>query len=239
MKGIVLAGGAGTRLYPLTKVTSKQLLPVYDEPMIYYPIKTLVKAGIKDILIIIAPENAGDFLKLLGSGKDFGAKFTYEIQDKPEGIAQAFLLGEPFIGDDPVALILGDNIFTHDFTDTIKNFTTGGHIFAKEVPDPQRFGVVEFGEQGNVLSIEEKPKNPKSNYAQVGFYLYDNRVIQYAKELKPSARGELEIVDIANRYLKDSELKVDVITGEWLDAGTIESYHEAAIKMRAHKQSQE
>ncbi len=235
MKGIILAGGKATRLRPLTEVTSKQLLPVYDQPMIYYPIQTLVNAGIKDILIIVAPENAGDFLKLLGSGSKFGARFAFEVQDNPEGLAQAYMLGEEFIGDDPVALVLGDNIFTHDFTSSIKNFKSGGQVFAKQVSDPERFGVIEFDEQDHVISIEEKPAKPKSNYAQVGFYLYDNRVVNIAKNLKKSARGEYEIVDIANTYREMGELKVDIIEGHWMDAGTIESLYEASTIMRAHK----
>src|SRR3989338_3457307 len=167
MKGIVLAGGSGTRLHPLTKVTSKQLLPVYDQPMIMYPLQTLLQAGIRDILIIVAPEHSGDFLNFLGSGKEFGARFTYEVQDKPEGLAQAYLLGADFIGKDDVAMILGDNIFTDDFSDVIRSFKKGGKIFAKEVSDVRRFGVIEFDKAGNVLSIEEKPSAPKSNFAQV------------------------------------------------------------------------
>lgn len=227
MKGIILAGGKATRLRPLTKITSKQLLPVYNKPMIFYPIETLTRAGIRDILIIMAPEYAGHFLNLLGSGKDFGAKFSYEIQDEPRGLADAFIVGENFIGRDKVAMILGDNIFDHDFTESIKSFESGGKVFAKEVEDPQRFGVVEFDDNHNVISIVEKPEQPKSNFAVVGLYLYDNRVIQYAKELQPSARGEIEITDINNRYLKDSELKVDFIEGVWQDAGTFDSLLEA------------
>lgn len=234
MKGIILAGGSGTRLYPLTRVTSKQLLPVYDQPMIMYPLNTLLKAGIKDILIIVAPEHSGDFLNFLGSGKEFGARFTYEIQDKPEGLAQAYLIAEDFIGDDSVALILGDNIFTHDFSEAIRSFKSGARIFMKEVPDAERFGVVELN--GNkVVSIEEKPTHPKSNYAQVGFYIYDNRVIEYTRRLKLSARGQLEIVDIANIYLKNGELEAHVLEGEWIDAGTIESLYKASTIVRDHK----
>lgn len=235
MKGIILAGGSGTRLHPLTQITSKQLLPVYDQPMIYYPLNTLLKAGIKDILIIVAPERSGDFLNFLGSGKQFGARFAYEIQDKPEGLAQAFHIGADFIGKDSVAMILGDNIFTDDFADTIQNFKSGAKIFAKKVHDANRFGVIEFDENGKVLSIEEKPKNPKSDFAQTGFYVYDNRVVEFARNLKPSVRGELEIVDINNIYLKKSELSVDVIKGEWLDAGTFESLHKASQIVREHK----
>ena len=227
MKGIILAGGKATRLRPLTKITSKQLLPVYNKPMIFYPIETLTKAGIKDILIIVAPEYAGHFLNLLGSGRDFGANFSYEIQDEPRGLADAYRVGENFIGDDSVSMILGDNIFDHDFSESIRSFERGGKVFAKKVPDPQRFGVVEFDENHNVIGIEEKPEKPKSDYAVVGLYIYDNRVIQYAKDLQPSERGEIEITDINNRYLKDGELVVDIIEGIWQDAGTFDSLFEA------------
>src|SRR3989344_4860541 len=223
MKGIVLAGGRATRLRPLTKVTSKQLLPVYNKPMIYYPLETLLHGGIKDILIIIAPENAGDFLKLLGSGKEFGANFTYEIQDSPKGLADAFLIGADFIGDDSVTMILGDNIFEDDFGRTIKNFKSGGRVFAKEVPDPERFGVVKFDENKKAVKIEEKPKKHLSNFAITGLYIYDNRVVEAAKQARPSERGELEITELHNWYLKRGELKVDIVKGEWFDAGTFDS----------------
>ena len=223
MKGIVLAGGRATRLRPLTKITSKQLLPVYDKPMIFYPIETLLNAGIKEILIIIAPDYAGQFLNLLGSGKEFGAKFTYEIQDEPRGLADAFRVGENFIGDDSVTMILGDNIFDHDFSESIKNFSDGGRIFAKKVHDPERFGVVDFDSDNKVLSIEEKPENPKSEFAVVGIYIYDNKVVKYAKEIEPSERGEIEITDINNKYLEAGTLKVDIIEGSWEDAGTFDS----------------
>lgn len=229
MKGIILSGGSATRLRPCTKVTSKQLLPVYNRPMIYYPLNTLIKAGIKDILIIVAPEQAGHYLNLLGSGKDFGVKFTYEIQDKPEGLAQAFIIGERFIDDDNVCMILGDNIFEDDFSDDIKNFSTGAKIFAKEVKDPQRFGVVEFDKNNKAISIEEKPENPKSNYCVTGLYVYDNRVIDIAKNLKPSSRGELEITDINRHYLLEGDLSVAMVKGSWLDAGTFDSLLEAQI----------
>ncbi len=228
MKGIILSGGSGTRLSPLTKVTSKQLLPVYNKPMIFYPLETLLKAGIKDILIIVAPDHPGDYLKLLGSGREFGAKFTYEIQDKPEGLAQAFIIASEFIGDDDVCMILGDNIFEDDFSDTIKNFKKGGHVFAKEVPDPERFGVVKFDEKMNAVKIEEKPKEHLSNYAVTGLYIYDNRVVEVARQAKPSARGELEITELHNWYLGKGELKVDVVKGEWIDAGTFESLFKAS-----------
>jgi glucose-1-phosphate thymidylyltransferase len=223
MKGIILAGGKATRLRPLTKITSKQLLPVYDKPMIYYPLETLLKAGIKEILIIVAPEYAGHFLHLLGSGKEFGAKFSYEIQEEPKGLADAFIVGENFIGKDNITMILGDNIFDFDFSNSIKNFKTGATVFAKKVHDPARFGVVEFDKNGKALSIEEKPKNPKSDYAVVGLYIYDNRVINYAKNLKPSARGEIEITDINNIYLNSNELIVNIVEGLWEDAGTFDS----------------
>lgn len=223
MKGIILAGGRATRLRPLTKITSKQLLPVYNKPMIFYPIETLVKAGITEILIIIAPEYAGHFLHLLGSGKEFGAKFTYEIQEEPRGLSDAFLIGEDFIGDDSVTMILGDNIFDYDFSETIRGFEKGAMVFAKEVHDPQRYGVIEFDEDKNVLSIVEKPDNPKSNYAMVGMYICDNRVSSYAKSITPSDRGEIEITDTINKYLEQNELKVGIIDGMWEDAGTFDS----------------
>ncbi|MFZ1549594.1 MAG: sugar phosphate nucleotidyltransferase [Microgenomates group bacterium] len=223
MKGIVLAGGRATRLRPLTKITSKQLLPVYNKPMIYYPIETLIRGGIKDILIIVAPEYAGHFLHLLGSGKEMGVRFTYEIQEEPRGLADAFIVGEQFIGKGPVTMILGDNIFDFDFSESIKNFSTGAKVFAKEVEDPERFGVVEFDSNHKALSIEEKPQNPKSKYAVVGMYIYDNKVIEIAKSLKPSERGEVEITDVNNAYLQKGELQVDIIEGIWEDAGTFDS----------------
>lgn len=227
MKGIILSGGNGTRLHPLTKVTSKQLLPVYDKPMIMYPLQTLLDGGIKDILIIVAPDHAGDYLKLLGSGKEYGARFVYEIQDKPEGLAQAFLIGENFIDDDSVCMILGDNIFEDDFSSTIRNFKSGGHIFAKQVSDPERFGVVKFDDKMNAVKIEEKPKEYLSDYAITGLYLYDNRVVEAAKAAKPSARGELEITELHNWYLQKDELKVDIVKGQWIDAGTFDSLFKA------------
>lgn len=227
MKGIILAGGSGTRLRPLTLVTSKQLLPIYNKPMIFYPLETLLKAGIKDILVIVAPDHAGDFLKLLGSGKEFGCKFTYEIQDKPEGLAQAFVIGENFIGDDDVTLILGDNLYEDNFSESIQSFKGGGRIFVKKVSDPERFGVAEFDENKRVISIEEKPKMPKSDYAVTGIYIYDNTVVQKSKSLAPSARGELEITDLNNVYLKEGTLDVAFVEGKWLDTGTFESLHEA------------
>ncbi|MDP4011536.1 MAG: sugar phosphate nucleotidyltransferase [Candidatus Roizmanbacteria bacterium] len=223
MKGIILAGGRATRLRPLTKITSKQLLPVYDKPMIFHPIETLTQAGIQDILIIIAPEYAGQFLNLLGTGSDFGAKFTYEIQEEPRGLADAFIIGEHFIGNDNVTMILGDNIFDENFSSVVQNFQSGGHVFAKKVQDPQRYAVIEFDEHQNVLSIIEKPQVPKSDYAMVGLYILDNRASKFAKNVKPSARDEIEIPDVINQYLPSGELKVTTLSGIWEDAGTFDS----------------
>jgi glucose-1-phosphate thymidylyltransferase len=238
MKGIILAGGKATRLRPLTKITSKQLLPVYNKPMIFYPIETLTRAGIKDILIIVAPDYAGQFLNLLGTGADFGAKFTYEIQSEPRGLPDAFIIGEQFIGNDNVTLILGDNIFDHDFSHTIQEFKKGGMVFAKKVHDPERYGVIEFDSNNNVLSIVEKPTEPKSEYAMVGIYILDNKASQFAKKLKPSERGELEIPDVINQYKESGDLKVSIIDGEWHDAGTFDSLLEAnnywAMKTRGN-----
>ncbi len=233
MKGIILSGGAGTRLYPLTKVTSKQLLPIYNKPMIFYPLEKLLQAGIKEILIIVAPDHCGDYMKVLGSGKEFGpgVRFTYEIQDKPEGLAQAFILGENFLDDgDSVTLILGDNLFDYDLTAVVQDFNNkGARLFIKEVPenDRTRLGIVEIDDSGNVLSIEEKPAQPKSKYAQTGIYIYDNQVVSAVKNQKPSARGELEITDLNNWYLAKRQLEAKIIEGEWIDAGTFESYYKA------------
>ncbi len=227
MKGIILAGGSGSRLRPLTKITSKQLLPIYNKPMIFFPLQTLLTAGIRDILIIVAPDHAGDFLKLLGSGREFGCKFTYEIQDKPEGLAQAFVIGENFLGNDDVTLILGDNLYEDDFSDQIASFEKGGRVFLKKVSDPQRYGVAEFDDNRQVISIEEKPKTPKSDFAVTGLYIYDNSVVQRAKALEPSERGELEITDLNNLYLKDGQLDVAFVEGRWFDTGTFESLHDA------------
>ncbi|MFA5131027.1 MAG: sugar phosphate nucleotidyltransferase [Patescibacteria group bacterium] len=223
MRGIILSGGSGTRLRPLTKITSKQLLPIYHRPMIYYPLNTLIKAGIKEILIIVAPERAGDYLNLLGSGKEFGVKFTYEIQDKPEGLAQAFLIGENFIDNENVVMILGDNIFEDDFSEDIRNFKSGAKIFAKKVSDPERFGVVKFDSAMKAEKIVEKPQEYLSNYAVTGLYIYDKRVIEIAKAMKASERGELEITDVNNWFLEKNELEVAEVKGEWLDAGTFDS----------------
>jgi len=223
MRGIILSGGSGTRLRPLTKITSKQLLPIYNKPMIYYPLNTLIRAGIKEILIIVSPERAGDYLNLLGSGKEFGVKFTYEIQDKPEGLAQAFLIAENFLDQEDVAMILGDNIFEDDFADEIKNFKGGAKIFAKQVSDPERFGVVKFDDNKQASQLVEKPLEYISNYAVTGLYVCDHQVVNIAKNIKPSARGELEIIDVLNAYLAKGELSVAMVEGEWLDAGTFDS----------------
>lgn len=223
MRGIILSGGNATRLRPCTKVTSKQLLPVYNRPMIYYPLNTLIKAGIEEILIIISPERAGDYLNLLGSGKDFGVKFTYEIQDKPRGLADAFIIGENFIDQDNVTMILGDNIFEDDLSQDIKNFKSGGKVFAKKVSDPERFGVVKFDDNMKAVEIKEKPKKWLSDYALTGLYVFDSRVVEAAKAVKPSERGELEITDLHNWYLKKGELEVAMVKGEWIDAGTFDS----------------
>lgn len=227
MKGIILSGGRATRLRPCTKVTSKGLLPIYNRPMIYYPLNTLLKAGITEILIIVGPEHAGQYLNLLGSGSEFGARFTYEIQDEPRGLADAFIIGKSFVGKDDVVMILGDNIFADDLSDEIKSFKKGAKIFAKTVPDPERFGVVEVDANGRAVSIEEKPKAPKSNLCITGLYVYDNRVIDVASSVKPSERGELEITDLHNWYLEKGELEVAMVNNEWIDAGTFDSLLDA------------
>lgn len=247
MKGIILAGGSGTRLYPLTMVTSKQLLPIYDKPMIYYPMSVLMNAGIRDILIISTPQDTPRFKELLGDGHQFGVNLTYEVQPSPDGLAQAFVIGEKFIGDDTVAMVLGDNIFAgHGLNKRLKAAVEnaesgkGATVFGYYVDDPERFGIVEFDKEGKAISIEEKPEHPKSNYCVTGLYFYDNNVVEYAKNLKPSARGELEITDLNRIYLEKGNLNV-VTLGRgyaWLDTGTMDALSEATefIKVVENRQ---
>ena len=245
MKGIILAGGSGTRLYPITKGISKQIMPVYDKPMIYYPLSVLMLAGIKEILIITTPEDAAQFKRLLGNGEELGCNFSYAVQEKPNGLAQAFIIGEEFIGDDKVALILGDNIFYGSgFSKLVQSFNNidGAAIFAYEVNDPERYGVVEFDDNFKALSIEEKPTSPKSNYAVPGLYFYDNEVVNIAKNIQPSPRGEYEITDVNKVYLNNGKLKVGVMNRgvAWLDTGTFDSLSDASefVRVIEKRQSQ-
>lgn len=247
MKGIILAGGSGTRLYPLTKVTSKQLLPVYDKPMIYYPMSVLMNAGIRDILIISTPQDTSRFEELLGDGHQFGVNLTYAVQPSPDGLAQAFIIGTDFIGKEPVAMVLGDNIFAgHGLKKRLRAAVTnaesgkGATVFGYYVDDPERFGIVEFDQNSKAVSIEEKPENPKSNYCVTGLYFYDNQVVDYAKSLKPSARGELEITDLNRIYLEAGKLNVELL-GQgftWLDTGTHESLVDATNFVKTIEQHQ-
>lgn len=247
MKGIILAGGSGTRLYPLTMVTSKQLLPIYDKPMIYYPMSVLMNAGIRDILIISTPQDTPRFRELLGNGHQFGVNLSYEVQPSPDGLAQAFIIGAEFIGDDNVAMVLGDNIFSgHGLKKRLREAVNnaelgrGATVFGYYVDDPERFGIVEFDPAGKVVSIEEKPEHPKSNYCVTGLYVYDNRVVEFAKHLKPSARGELEITDLNRMYLEEDSLNVELL-GQgftWLDTGTHESLVEATNFIKTVEQHQ-
>ncbi len=230
MKGIILAGGTATRLFPLTATTSKQLLPIYDRQMIFYPLNTLIKGGIKDILVIIAPEHSGHFVNLLGSifAKN-GIRLEFKVQKVPKGLADAFILGEDFLDNESVVMVLGDNIYEDDFSEDIKSFKSGGKVFAKKVDDPERFGVVKFDDKQKAKIIEEKPKKWISDYAITGLYIYDNRVVEAAKQVKPSERGEIEITEIHNWYLEKNELEVSMVEGEWLDAGTFDSLLEAGM----------
>ncbi|AAM05580.1 sugar phosphate nucleotidyltransferase [Methanosarcina acetivorans] len=235
MKGVILAGGTGSRLYPLTKVTNKHLLPIYDKPMIYYPMETLINAGIKDIMIVSGRGHAGHFLELLGSGVDFGVHFTYEIQEKAGGIAQALSLAEDFVDGDSVTVILGDNIFQDNIKEDVANFNSGAKIFLKEVTDAHRFGVAELKGK-KVIGIEEKPKNPKSDFAVTGLYIYDSDVFNAIKTLKPSGRGELEITDVNNYYINKGMMEYGILDGFWSDAGTFESLLRAGMLVKQNRE---
>ncbi len=225
MKGVILAGGMGTRLSPLTNVTNKHLLPIYDKPMVYYPLETLKKGGIEDILLVTGPEHAGDFTNLLGSGRELGIDLTYKVQDQPDGIAGALSLAEDYSNGEPITVILGDNIFTEKFN--LTNFETGARVFLKIVPTPTRYGVAEIGKDKKIIGIEEKPEKPKSNYAVTGLYQYDNKVFDIIKRVNPSERGELEISDVNNAYIELNALNSELVTGYWIDAGTIKSLAKA------------
>ena len=235
IKGIILAGGTGARLQPMTLVTNKHLLPVYDKPMVYYPLDTLIKAGIKDVMIVTGKNHAGDFMELLGSGKDFGVNFTYRLQDDAGGIAEALGLAKDFVGNDKFIVVLGDNIFDDDVKKFAEEFEKGNsecYLFLKEVEDAKRFGVAEVDGENNILSIEEKPENPKSNLAVTGIYMYGPEVFECVKDLKPSARGELEITDVNNWYVKRGKTKAAVLNGFWSDAGTVKSLYKASIFLK-------
>lgn len=246
MKGIILAGGSGTRLYPLTKVTSKQLLPIYDKPMIYYPLSTLMLAGIRDILLISTPEDTPRFKELLGDGKNYGIKLSYAVQDFPGGLAQAFLIGESFVGNEPCAMILGDNIFyggwfRKNLSEAVRNAQNGyATIFGYYVTDPRKFGVVSFDKEKNIISVEEKPKNPKSNYCITGLYFYPSGMVEFAKKIEPSQRGELEITTLNDMYLKMKKLKLQILGRgfAWLDTGTMESLMDASVFVQAVQKRQ-
>ncbi len=239
MKGVLICGGTGSRLRPLTEITNKSLLPVYDKPLILYPLQTLLAAGIRDIIIISGNEHIDQMAGFLGSGERFGCKFSYRVQDRPGGIAQALGMAEEFAAGDSICAILGDNVYFDDLSETIKNFSGGGHLFLKNVPDPQRFGVAEIDDAHRIVSIEEKPANPKSPYAATGCYVYDNRCFDVIRNLQPSARGELEITDVSRWYMQQGELRADILRDEWIDAGTFDSLFRASEAVRERKLAQD